>query len=38
MLLEKYESSKRVRVLINALVFILFIFVLGTFISAVKWW
>lgn len=36
--LEKYEKSSSVRTLINWLVFILFLFVLGTFISAIRWW
>ncbi|GEM_PF-4144611 len=37
-MLDKYESSQTVRRLINALVFILFLFVLGGFINAIKWW
>lgn len=37
-MLDKYETSKPVRCLINTLVFILFVFVLGTFITAIRWW
>lgn len=37
-MLEKYENSPKVRFLINWLVICLTIFVLGHFISAVKWW
>jgi len=37
-MLDKYESSQTVRRLVNVLVFILFLFVLGGFIQAIKWW
>lgn len=37
-MLDKYESSPMTRRLINSLVFILFLFVLGGFISAIRWW
>ncbi len=37
-MLDKYESSQKVRRLVNVLVFILFLFVLGGFIQAIKWW
>ena len=37
-MLDKYESSQTVRRLVNVLVFILFLFVLGGLISAIRWW
>lgn len=37
-MLNNFESSDRVFVLVWALVFILFLFVLGKFIQAIRWW
>lgn len=37
-MLDRYESSRIVRRLINALVFILFLFVMGGFIQSIRWW
>lgn len=37
-MLDRYESSRTVRRLVNTLVFILFLFVLGGFINSIRWW